>query len=188
MAKVIGEVWKPIPNYEGFYEVSNMGKVRSVYRYKRVLKPMISNTGYERVDLFKNKHREQFSVHRLVAMAFIDNPNAKPFVNHKDENKLNNSADNLEWVTHVENCRYGTAITRRTQNLDYLNRKVNNANQIAACSKTIIQCEKDGTFIRKWRSASECSRETGIPISCIRRSATGERKTAGGFVFKEVIA
>lgn len=188
MAKVIGEVWKPVPNYEGFYEVSNTGKIRSAYRYRRILKPMISNAGYERVDLFKNKNRKQFSVHRLVAMTFIDNPDQKPFVNHKDENKTNNSVDNLEWVTHVENCHYGTAIARRTEHLDYSKRHINNAGQILACSKPIIQCEKDGTFIRKWRSASECSRETGISISSIRRSATGRQKTAGGFVFKEVTA
>lgn len=185
MAKVIGEVWKPVPNYEGFYEVSNMGKVRSVYRYRRVLKPMISNTGYERVDLFKNKCREQFSVHRLVAMAFIDNPSAKPFVNHKDENKLNNSADNLEWVTHVENCRYGTAITRRTEHLDYSKRRINNAGQILACSKPIIQYDKSGNYIREWKSATECSKETGFSISGIRSVVRGKRNSIFGYVFKE---
>ena len=185
MGKVIGEVWRPIPNYEGFYEVSNMGKVRSVYRYRRVLKPMISNTGYERVDLFKNRRREQFSVHRLVAMAFIDNPNAKPFVNHKDEHKLNNSADNLEWVTHVENCRYGTAITRRTEHLDYSKRRINNAGQILACSKPIIQYDKSGNYIREWKSATECSKETGFSISGIRSVVRGKRNSIFGYVFKE---
>ena len=185
MAKVIGEIWKPIPNYEGFYEVSNTGKVRSIYRYKCVLKPMISNAGYERVDLFKNKGRKQFSVHRLVAMAFISNPDSKLFVNHKDENKLNNSVDNLEWVTHVENCRYGTAINRRTKHFDYAHRKINNANQIEACSKPIAQYTKDGRFIRNWASASECHKETGIATSGIRRVVNGERKSAGGYVFRE---
>lgn len=187
MAKVIGEVWRPIPQYEGFYEASNTGKIRSVYRYKRILKPMISNTGYERVDLFKHKNRRQFFVHRLVATTFINNPDDKPFVNHKDENKLNNSADNLEWVTHIENCRYGTAIERRTAHLDYKKRKVNNANQIKACSKPVDQFDESGNFIKRWSSASECARETGIPSSSIRRVALGERKTAHGFVFKEVM-
>ena len=185
MSKVIGEVWKPIPNYEGFYEVSNTGKVRSVYRYRRVLKPMISNTGYERVDLFKDKDRKQFSVHRLVAMVFVGNPNQKPFVNHKDENKLNNSADNLEWVSHVENCRYGTAIVRRTEHFDYGHRKINNANQIKVCSKPIKQYTKNGSFVREWASASECHRETGIGISEIREVVKGKRKSAGGYVFRE---
>lgn len=182
------EVWKAIPGYEGFYEVSNTGKVRSIYRYKRVLKPMIGRAGYERVDLFKNKDRKQFSVHRLVAMAFIENPEGKPMVNHKDESRRNNYADNLEWVTHIENCRYGTAIQRRCANTKYRARKIDRTNQIKATSKPVMQFAKDGSFIRKWQSASECHRETGITVSSIRRAATGERKTAGGYIFKEVTA
>lgn len=187
MAKVITEIWKPIPKYEGFYEASNTGKIRSVYRYKKVLKPMISNTGYERVDLFKNKVRKQFSVHRLIALTFIDNPDGKPFVNHKDEIKRNNQSDNLEWVTHIENCRYGSAIKRRTQHFDYSKRKVNNANQIKSCSKPIEQYTKNGDFVRAWNSASECSRSTGIPVSSICRVANGDRKTTHDFIFKEVM-
>ena len=148
---------------------------------------MISNTGYERVDLFKNKSRKQFSVHRLVAMTFVNNPDAKPFVNHKDENKLNNFADNLEWVSHVENCRYGTAIARRTEHFNYRHRKINNANQIKACSKPIAQYTKDGIFVRNWKSASECARENGWQISNIRRCCTSKGATAYGYIFKEVI-
>jgi hypothetical protein len=181
------ELWRPIPNYEGYYEASNLGRIRSVYRYKRVLKPMISNTGYERVDLFKNRHRKQYSVHRLVAITFVDNPDNKPFVNHRDENKINNCADNLEWVTHVENCRYGTAIERRTKHFDYSKRKINNAGQIEACSKPIAQYTKDGRFVRNWKSASECARKNGWQISNIRRCCKKEYATAYGFVFREVI-
>lgn len=187
MAKVIGEVWKPVPDYEGFYEVSNTGKVRSVYRYKKVLKPMISNTGYERVDLFKNKNRKQLSVHRLVAMAFIDNPENKPFVNHKDESKTNNCVDNLEWVTHVENCQYGTAIKRRVEHCDYKNRKINNTNQIKACSKPVIQFDKTGKIVAKWSSASECAKANGWQVSNIRRSCLKEDAYAYGYKFREVI-
>ena len=178
-------IWKPVPGYEGFYEVSNDGQVRSIYRYKKILKPMISNTGYKRVDLFKNKKRKQYSIHRLVALAFIKNEDGKPFVNHKDENKLNNSADNLEWVSHVENCQYGTAIARRTEHFDYEHRKINNANQIKVCSKPIKQYTKNGSFVREWASASECNRETGIWISAIREVVKGKRKSAGGYVFRE---
>ena len=181
------ELWRPIPNYEGYYEASNLGRIRSVYRYKRVLKPMISNTGYERVDLFKNRHRKQYSVHRLVAITFVDNPDNKPFVNHRDENKINNCADNLEWVTHVENCRYGTAIERRTKHFDYSKRKINNARQIEARSKPIAQYTKDGRFVRNWKSASECARKNGWQISNIRRCCKKEYATAYGFVFREVI-
>lgn len=187
MAKAISEIWKPVPGYEGYYEVSNAGRVRSTYRYKRTLKPMISNTGYERVDLFKNGSRKQFSVHRLVAMAFIANPESKPFVNHKDETRTNNNADNLEWVTHVENCNYGTAIARRTMHCDYSNRKIDRRHQIEVVSKPIAQYTKDGKLVQKWSSAAECCRKNGWTISHVRRAAKGERKTAYGFVFKEVI-
>lgn len=178
------EIWRPIPNYEGYYEASNLGRIRSIYRYKRVLKPMISNTGYERVDLFKNRHRRQYSVHRLVAITFIDNSDDKPFVNHKDENKLNNRASNLEWVTHVENCNYGTAIKRRVLHTDYSNRH-SNLNQIKAASKPISQYTKDGQFIRNWSSASECSRATGLSVSSIRSVANGKRNSLFGYVFKK---
>ena len=181
------ERWKPVKGYESLYEVSNTGKVRSIYRYKRVLKPMISNSGYERVDLFKNKCRKQFSVHRLVAIAFIDNPDGKEIVNHKDENKRNNNAENLEWVTHIENCHYGTAISRRTTHLDYSKRKVNNRNQILKCSKAIAQYSKDGQLIKEWESASECARANKWTISNIRRCVRGGTKYAYGYIFKEVI-
>lgn len=181
----MSEIWKSIPDYEGLYEVSNYGRVRSVYRYKRILKPMISNSGYERVDLFKNKNRKQFSVHRLVALTFIDNPEGKKIVNHKDENKLNNHINNLEWVTNKENCQYGTAIERRTEHFNYKVRKVNNANQIARCSKPISQFTKDGIFIRDWPSAAVCARETGYSVSGIRGVVTGKRNSIFGYIFKE---
>ena len=179
------EIWKPIPGYENFYEVSNMGHIKSVYRYKKILKPMISNSGYKRVDLFKKGVRKQVSVHRIVAEVFVANPFNKTFVNHKNEIKTDNRADNLEWVTHKENCNYGTAIQRRLAHTDYSNRTINNANQIKACSKPILQYSKNGEFIRAWNSASECARINGWCISNIRRAAKKERKTAYGFVFTE---
>lgn len=182
MAKVI---WKPIVGFEGLYDVSSNGKVRSLYRYKKELKPMISNSGYERVDLFKDKKRKQFSIHRLVAEAFCEKQHGKNIVNHKDECKTNNCADNLEWVDHLYNCNYGSGIKRRVVNTDYSKRKINNANQILKCSKPISQYTKNGVFIKNWKSASECFRHTGIPISGIRKVCKGERKTTGGFIFKE---
>lgn len=181
------EIWKPIHGYEGLYEVSNLGRVRSLYRYKKVLKPSPSWSGYTTVELWKDKKRQRISIHRLVAECFCENPHNKPFVNHKDETRTNNKADNLEWVTHIENCNYGTAIQRRLAHTDYSKRRINNANQILKCSKPIYQYSKDGEFIREWKSASECCRENGWTVSAVRRAATGELKTAYGYVFKEVI-
>lgn len=181
----VEEIWKPIDGYDGLYEISNRGQVCSAYGKGKILKPMLSNSGYERVDLFKNKKRKQFSIHRLVAEAFVKNPTDKPFVNHKDENKTNNRAENLEWVTHKENCNYGTAISRRLLHTDYSKMKRNRKNQIQACSKPISQFLKDGTFVRNWNSASECSRETGISISGIRMVVSGKRNSIFGYVFRE---
>ena len=181
------EIWKPIPGYEALYEASNFGRVRSLFRYKKILKPSPITNGYLTVELWKNKQRKRIGIHRLVAMCFCENPDNKPFVNHIDETKTNNCADNLEWVTHVENCRYGTAIERRTKHFDYSKRKINNARQIEACSKPIAQYTKDGRFVRNWKSASECARKNGWQISNIRRCCRNEYATAYGFVFREVI-
>lgn len=179
------EEWRPVAGFEGLYEVSNIGRVRSLTRYKKVIKPIITNTGYFQYQLWHNGVCRTGLAHRLVAQAFVPNTDHKPIVNHIDENKLNNSADNLEWVSHIENCRYGTAIERRTKHFDYAHRKINNANQIKACSKPIKQYTKNGDFVKDWASASECHRGTGITISGIRRVVKGERKSAGGYVFRE---
>ena len=186
MARVISEVWKPIPNYEGLYEVSNIGRVRSLFRYKKILKPSQITNGYLTVELWKNKQRKRIGIHRLVAMCFCENPDNKPFVNHIDETKTNNCADNLEWVTHIENCNYGTAIQRRLLHTDYSSMKRNPKNQIEACSKPIRQYDKDGNFIQIWTSASECARANNWTISNIRRAVTGEHKTAYGYIFKPI--
>lgn len=182
------EVWKPIPEYEGLYEVSNMGRVRSLFRYKKILKPSPNWNGYATVELWKDHKRKRITIHRLVATCFCENPENKPFVNHLDETKTNNRADNLEWVTHIENCNYGTAIARRLEHTDYRNRRYSveaRERQLLAVSKPITQYTKDGKFIRAWASASECSKETGMSISGIRSVVNGKRNSIFGFVFTE---
>ena len=103
-------VWKDIPGYEGLYQVSNTGKVRSLnYRRtgkKQILKQYINNTGYKRVALRKNNKVKWYLVHRLVAQAFIPNPHNYPIINHKDENPANNAVWNLEWCTMDYNIDY----------------------------------------------------------------------------------
>lgn len=111
------EIWKPI-GYEG-YEVSNLGRVKS-YKYDKIngkiMKPYKNTKGYLQIDLQldgrKRENRVHLSVHRLVAIAFIPNPDNLPQVNHKDEDKINNCVDNLEWCTNDYNAHYGTHIER----------------------------------------------------------------------------
>lgn len=102
------EVWKDIKGYEGLYQISNTGKVKGLKRNK-VLKPILQRSGYYYVDL----QRKRRLVHRLVAEAFIDNPDNLPEVNHKDEDKVNNSVENLEWCDSKYNANYGTRNKRR---------------------------------------------------------------------------
>ena len=101
------EEWKEIPGYEGLYEVSNMGNVRNVRRNKLLRLPKTNNR-YIRVVLSKNGIKTGFQVHRLIAQAFLPNPDNLPQVNHKDEDKTNNNVDNLEWCTAKYNTNFGT--------------------------------------------------------------------------------
>ena len=101
------EEWKAIPGYEGLYEVSNMGNVRNVRR-NTLLRLSKTNNRYVRVSLCKNGIKTGLTVHRLVAEAFIPNPDNLPEVNHKDEDKTNNNVENLEWCDHKYNMNYGT--------------------------------------------------------------------------------
>ena len=119
------EIWKDIPNYEGLYQVSNFGNVKSLVGYdhsikkyvkrEKLLTPSIGE--YKKIQLFKNKKRSTYYIHRLVAQSFIDNPNNYKIINHKDENKLNFSIDNLEWCTYQYNRNYGTCIERMKQTI-----------------------------------------------------------------------
>lgn len=107
------ELWKDVEGYEGKYQVSNWGRVRNAKR-NIIIKPYLNHKGYEKVSLSRgtkgntNKHR----VHRLVAQAFIPNPNNLPQVNHKDGNKRNNSVSNLEWCTNAQNAHHAVLMRR----------------------------------------------------------------------------
>ena len=101
------EIWKPIEGYEGLYEISSYGRVKSLRR-NIILIPKKELTGYLRCNLYLNKNMKTVSIHRLVAQAFIPNPDNLPQVNHKDEDKSNNRVDNLEWCTVKYNNDYGT--------------------------------------------------------------------------------
>lgn len=114
-------VWKDVRGYEGIYQVSNCGEVlrlrsldsRGHLRNSKILKQTKTKDGYMQLGLHKNGKEQKVLVHQLVAMAFLDNPNNYVEVNHKDENKQNNSVSNLEWCNHKYNANYGTSQARR---------------------------------------------------------------------------
>ena len=117
------EVWKDVAEYEGFYQVSNRGNVRSVARRDsigrkrggRLLAPSYGGNGYPQVDMYKNGKSKKKYIHRLVAETFLPNTNGFPQVNHRDENKVNNNVKNLEWCTSEYNNSYGTKTERTAQ-------------------------------------------------------------------------
>lgn len=117
------EIWRDIEGYEGLYQVSNLGRVKSLERIDemgrlrlgRILSPVIDRYGYLRVNLYKEGKRKTFQVHRLVGQAFIPNPEGLPQINHKDEDPSNDRADNLEWCSRSYNINYGTRNERQVQ-------------------------------------------------------------------------
>ena len=118
------EIWKDIEGYENKYQISNLGRVKAL-DYRRTKKEKIldsrNNKGYKAIALWNNSKRKVFLIHRLVANAFIPNPNKFPQINHKDENKLNNCVDNLEWCTQFYNNIYGTRLQRVSKTLSSRN-------------------------------------------------------------------
>ena len=159
------EKWKSIPNYDGLYEVSSYGRIRNVRR-QTYLKYRVNHAGYARVHLSKNCNVKDFSVHRLVAEAFIPNPDKKSTVNHKDENKLNNCVDNLEWLTVKENINHGTCVERT---------HTKQRKQVLCVETNII-----------YPSVMSLAKEFGYNFSLIARVCRGERKSAYGYRWKYI--
>ena len=174
------EIWKPVVGYEGFYEVSNMGRVKSLERKdclgravkERILKQTVTHDGYLVVGLYAGGKLKTLKVHRLVCEAFNDNRDEKPEVNHINENKTDNRACNLEWCTRRENVNHGSRNDRA-------------ANGIAkALSKPVGQYTLDGELVKKWPSTMEVQRQAGFSQGYISKVANGKRKTAYGFIWK----
>lgn len=192
------EIWKDIEGYEGYYQVSNLGNVKGLARKinngkgvlvkkESMLNHINSRDGYLYVALSKNNKERKFSVHRLVAKAFIPNPNNLPEVNHKDEVKTNNfvfvnedgtvdyDKSNLEWCTRKYNVNYGTARKRLVET-----RTVNNS---YGAEIPVNQFDLNGNFIKRYKSMRSAARETGLAEPLIEACCNGKRNKCGGFVF-----
>ena len=175
----MNEIWKDIEGAEE-YQVSNHGNVRKKnhdkrspqYRYLRANKN--NNGGYLRISLTCNGKSRMVLVHRLVAMAFIENPDGKPVVNHKDGNKTNNHVSNLEWCTVQENTMHAFKNGLCDQ-------------MISKYSKAINQFSLDGHFIKKWKSLHEIQREKGFKASMICRVMRHKKNKAYGYLWRYAI-
>ena len=156
------EIWKDIEGFEGYYQVSNMGRVKSLNYHRtgkeKILKGCDNGDSYLRVMLYKDGKGKKYRVNRLVAQAFIENPDNLPEVNHKDKVRTNNCVDNLEWCT----TQY---------NIDY------------SLSKAIIGINKVSGLILEFPSIAEAERQTGISKGNICSCLKGNYKSAGGYVW-----
>lgn len=178
----MSEIWKAVPGYEGLYEVSNCGRVRSLDRWViggfagkrfmkgRILKVGVASNGYCMVVLTKGHAK---TVHRLVAKAFIPNPDNLPMINHKDEDKTNNCVDNLEWCSSKYNNNYGTLKERHERG--------NNYNRIA-----VDKFDLYGNYICTYGSISQAASSVGVKYQtiCACLKNPKHKHTAGGYKWR----
>lgn len=162
------EIWKPIKDFEGHYQVSNFGRVKSIKFGKEIILKQNIRRGYYYVGLSKNGKVKYFQVHRLVAEAFLPNTDNLPQVNHKDENKLNNNVDNLEFCDNKYNSNFGTR-----------NERISKRH-----SKPVLQYTLDSQFVREWESATQAEREGGFVSGSIAACCRGKLKKHHNFIFK----
>ena len=177
------EIWKPLKGFESQYIISNYGNVKKLpYEQKLPCGKMVTMKGYDKksftgkdgylyINLSKNGKSKHYSLHRLVAMTFIDNPNGYKEVNHKDENPLNPMADNLEWCDRKYNANYGTAIQRAKQKM----------------SKRIERYTIDGKYLDTWTSEHEFTKKYGFNGESLIKQVCKHKKahkTAYGYRWK----
>lgn len=177
------EIWKDIPNYEGLYQASNLGRIKSlekqvwnnhqmVVRPEKILKPFSDKKGYFRVKLYKNQKCKTQKLHRVIAQTFIPNIFNKPEVNHEDGNKANNMVENLSWATSKENVnhafRTGLSKAKKGKN--------------SKLSKKVYQFDLKGNFIKEWSCVSEAERQ--LKIRNISSVCYGKRNRAGEWLWR----
>lgn len=184
------EIWKDVEGYEGLYKVSSYGNVLSL-KYcgsnrKHLLAQNPDHKGYLMVYLSKRGKRKTFKVHRLVASAFIPNPNNLPQVNHKDENKQNNHADNLEWCDSAYNVNYGTANNRRVETIKNSGWQSEHMEKLHAKNRipVLMIHPLTGDVLKRYKCGQEAAIENNINKSSIYQVCKRIRKTAGGYIWR----
>ena len=196
------EIWKDIKGYEGIYQVSSEGRVRSLDRVDNnnhplkgvILKPYISNSGYLLVGLYKQQKRDRKLLHRLVAEAFLPNPDNKPEIDHintiktdntvwlNEDGSVNYDKTNLRWATRKENIN--NPLTKTKMQINARKPSKGKYGKKHHRSKPIIQYDKDGNFIREWECANDVERVLGISNKHIGSVCLGKRKSCGGYIWK----
>lgn len=169
---LLNEIWMPVVGFEGLYEVSDQGRVKSLFTKKeRIIKPFTNNSGYLRVNLHKKGQKpKKFYVHRLVALSFIPNPLNKPEANHQNGNTLDNRLENLNWMTSKENTAHAIELGLF---------KLNNKPVIATNLDTLERLE--------FKSMTEAANQLGVHIANLHKVLKGKRNQTNGWMFQRVI-
>ena len=184
------EIWKPVVGYEGLYEVSNVGRVRSLPRdiiqsngkkirtKGKILILWLQNKGYKMTCLRRDNRSKFKLVHQLVGKAFIPNPDNKPFIDHINGNRSDNRVENLRWCTAKENSNFELAKKHAS---DAIRGKTG---VLCPNSKSVSQFTLDGKYIRTFGSGCEAERETGIDQGRISLVCRGKRRQTGGYIWR----
>lgn len=176
------EIWRNVKGYEGLYEVSNLGRIKSIQRSGTpggVRKLNVNKYGYVYVMLSKSNKHKNHTVHRLVGLAFIPSVDGKELINHIDGNKSNNNLKNLEWVNNSENRKHAFANNLQKVNLDKAH-EVAWENQ----KRKVKQFSLDGKFVSEFLSIQEAAIKNGIGRTGISQCLSGRYKQSGGFMWK----
>jgi hypothetical protein len=178
------EIWKDIVGYEGIYQVSNFGVVKRVKHFitkkEFILKGINNGNNYLSVNLSKDGKKERIYIHRIVCIAFLENPDKKDEVNHIDGIRTNNNLTNLEWVTRSENHFHRYKVLKQ-KGVNYGKKGILNWR-----SKPVNKLDLNNNIIETYPAVMEAMRITGIQESCIRACIYGRQKTAGGFKWSYV--
>lgn len=166
------EIFKDIKDYDGLYQISNCGRVKSLKR-NIILKPSANNKGYLHVILYKNGNSKIGRIHRLVAENFIPNPGNKPQINHIDGHKSNNNVNNLEWVTNSENQKHAFKMGLQTNKGNHNPR-----------ARKINQYNLNGELIKTWNSYYDITKELGINRSSIWRCCIGKYQKSHNYIWR----
>ena len=174
------EVWQDIPGYEGLYQVSTYGRVKSLDHYVsnnhrnglslkkgRILEPQ-KYKGYRSICFSKDSVVRRFQIHRIVANVFIPNFNGYPIINHIDVNPSNNRVENLEWCTYSYNNNYDNAVSKRAVQL----------------MKKIAMYDKNGNLLYEYDNSKEAGKDLGVSVGAIQKACTNRNKSCKGYVFK----
>lgn len=189
------EIWVDIEGFEGYFQLSNFGKIRSLDRWikhsingyflkKGKLRKISKNgAGYAEITLRKKGTSKTFTVHSLVGKYFVPNPYNYPILNHKDENKMNPRSDNLEWCTYSYNSMYGTCREKRKEAYG-IDKMIKHANTLSANKrKKVLQYDFKGNFIKEWESARECGRN-GFGQGNVSACCRGEYMQHKGYIWR----